>query len=78
MELYRLFQIAYKKLKSYAYYDKSQLILANKIAEFETINDIEKNLKALSRSFSKEQLRNEILKKCLDSVSILTFPKTVK
>lgn len=78
-KLNTLFQKSYKKLKSYAYYDKSQLILADKISKFESAGDSNLNAKIekLTSRFLDDNKREQLLKECLNSIGVLTFPKSI-
>ena len=79
---YDLFQKAYKKLKSTAYYDKTNLHLRDRIAEAEnTLNiTIEERLKDLHQAFVAsdstkwEGKKEDILK----SISCRLLPKKIK
>lgn len=53
-----LVKIAYKKLKSSVYFDKTQLILRNALVEFETSN-IDSKLDALYEKLTKEEEREK-------------------
>ena len=55
-----LVKIAYKKLKSSVYFDKTQLILRNALVEFETSN-IDSKLDALYEKLTKEEERERLV-----------------
>lgn len=72
----KLFKIAYKKLKSSLYYDKTQTILRDKLVAFETSHeDIDGYLEEMAESFLNEDKRMCFLDKILDSISYYAFPK---
>lgn len=60
-----LFKIAYKKLKSSIYFDKTQLILRNQIVDFEAEFNDEDKWKILSD-------------KILKSISVVSMPKKMR
>jgi hypothetical protein len=76
-------EIAYKKLKSCVYYDKSQIILRNKIVDYEKKYNY--NAIDIKERFSKicdyinapkpDNWNNKICKKCIESINVLHFPK---
>lgn len=71
-----LFKIAYKKLKSNIYYDKTQIILRDKLVAFENEKDnIDKFLEQLAVKFSDSDMRKELIDGILHSISTYTFPK---
>ena len=76
METIDLLQIAYKKLKSSVYYDKTQLILRQKLVEWEVQHDIDDELSKLSDDLivNFESLCNRIC----DSISYRVFPKKLE
>lgn len=71
----RIFRIAYKKLKSSVYFDKTQLILRNRIVMFEreSLNKIETKLDKLYSDFTKDF--QSLRKRILNSISYSAFPK---
>ena len=62
----KLFKIAYKKLKSSLYYDKTQTIFREKSKNEE-----------LSDKFLSEDTRGEMFEKILSSISFHAFPKKI-
>lgn len=73
-----LFCKAYKKLKSSIYYDKTELILRNKIVEFEarySNNELEDALKTLFKQFKDEHKYKELHKEIMSSIKYHVFPK---
>jgi len=74
----RLFKIAYKKLKSSLYYDKTQTILRDNLVEYETdIGDIDKHLEELSELFSDAEKRYKLMEEILSTVTYYAFPKNL-
>lgn len=72
----RLFKIAYKKLKSSVYYDKTQAILRNELVNYETaLEDIEKDLEGFAESFANIEKRNALVKEILSTITYCAFPK---
>lgn len=71
-----IFEKAYNKLKSSVYYDKTQLILRNKIVEFEDEYDIDLHLDKLCHDFigSYDTLKNNIT----ETISFSAFPKKLE
>ena len=67
-------RIAYKKLKSSVFFDKTQLPLRDKITLFET-GRIEKQLSELSTALFKGEKWAEYENKILNSMDILVYPK---
>lgn len=74
----KLFKIAYKKLKSSLYYDKTQTILRDKLVNFESIcTNVDRYLEELSEIFLSEDTRGEMFEKILSSISFHAFPKKI-
>lgn len=74
----RLFKIAYKKLKSSLYYDKTQSIVRNELVSFENdVDDIDKYLEELAEEFFDKNARKELFKSILSSISFYAFPKSL-
>ena len=74
----KLFKIAYKKLKSSLYYDKTQTILRDKLVSFEAENkNIDAYLEKLTDTFLDEETRKEMFEEILSSISYYVFPKKV-
>ena len=60
----KLFKIAYKKLKSSLYYDKTQTILRDKLVNFESIcTNVDRYLEELSEIFLSEDTEGRCLRK---------------
>ena len=64
--------LAYKKLKSYAYYDNSSIILRKQIIEFEDSN-IDKKLKAIYK-----EIKDNKFDKYINSINVQCLPKKIK
>lgn len=74
----KLFKIAYKKLKSSLYYDKTQTILRDKLVSFETeCRDIDSYLEGLTEMFLDKEARNSLFEEVLSSISYYAFPKSL-
>ena len=66
----KLFKIAYKKLKSSLYYDKTQTILRDKLVNFESIcTNIDRYLEELSDKFLSEDTRGDTFKYFFSCIS---------
>lgn len=68
----RLLQISYKKLKSSVFFDKTQLILRDKLVNEE--NRIEGVIDRLAKQIAEGNL-SDTIKTALNTISVLTFPK---
>ncbi|SES65792.1 Predicted amidohydrolase [Pseudobutyrivibrio sp. C4] len=68
---------AYRKLKGSVYYDNSLAFVRTKIAEYEGKN-LEKKLEDIAEVIQDGQEFDELNKRILDSIEVLTFPKQVK
>ncbi|GKX65926.1 hypothetical protein [Inconstantimicrobium mannanitabidum] len=72
---------AYKKLKASVYYDKTQVILRNSIAEYESIGieNIELKFRKISKILNgNDKEWNDYEQKLLLSINALTLPKKIK
>lgn len=81
MELYEQIERAYKKLKSNIYYDKTQLILREKIVEYETNygSNLGQRFKEIADILNgEEDVWNDFEKDILKSIEMLYFPKKLK
>lgn len=65
-------KIAYKKLKSSVYYDKTQLILRDALVEYET-SDIDSKLDVLYGKLSNEEDRVRLVDGIMTSISYNAF-----
>lgn len=63
---------AYKKLKSSVFFDKTQLVLRNKIVAFEASADFDKTFENLSKKIAQGELRE-----FLENISCLALPKSI-
>ncbi len=71
-----LFQKAYKKLKSSVYFDRTQLILRDKIVEFEaSIEDMDAYFDELCDKFRDDEERDNLFQEIWDSIWTDVFPK---
>lgn len=74
----KLFKIAYKKLKSSLYYDKTQTILRDKLVSFEAeCRDIDSYLEELTDDFLNGETRDGLYDEILASISYFAFPKSL-
>lgn len=75
----RLFKIAYKKLKSSLYFDKTQSIVRDKLVSFETEKtDINEFLEMFAEQFLDVRLREKLFDEILSSITYYVFPKTLE
>lgn len=71
-----LFKMAYKKLKSSLYYDKTQSIARDKLVEFEAKNkDIDAYIEKFALAVLNEKKRGGIFEEILSTISFHAFPK---
>ena len=71
-------KIAYKKLKSSLYYDKTLMILRDKLVDFENKQrNIDKYLEELTEQFLSEEKRERLFEEILSSISYYAFPKKI-
>ena len=74
-----LIKKAYKKLKSSIYFDKTQLILRDKIVQFECKNlDIDQYLEELWLAFENKTQWDELKNEILESIKVISLPKKLK
>lgn len=76
-ELPRYVEIAYKKLKNSIFFDKSNVITRNKLVEFEDSDQWENKLKDLAESLVDYDQWESKEKEILETVNIITLPKTI-
>ncbi|MBR1443772.1 MAG: hypothetical protein IJ583_09610 [Firmicutes bacterium] len=78
--MYReLVDMAYKKIKSSIYFDKTQSILRNKIVEFESNEDtFNKSLDEIADALENEEKFNELKGRILKTIDVNVFPKSIK
>lgn len=67
-----LLQQAYKKLKSSVFFDKTQLILRDKIVEYEVSPKFDSNFEKLAKCIESEKWDDII-----DSIDFISYPKSV-
>lgn len=72
-----LFKIAYKKLKSSLYYDKSMGITREELVKYEMEGNIDKKLEILYRRFIDDREREILISDLLKRIDYLSFPKSV-
>lgn len=75
-ELEHYINLAYKKLKSNVYFDKTQLPLLNKIVKFEAEN-LEKSLKELREKLLSKEEWEKYEEDILNNIKALIFPKKI-
>lgn len=65
-------QKVYKKLKANIFYDKTQLVLRNKLVEFESMNKFEETLENIYKAiFEKDEiLLDNLSEKVLGSINV--------
>ncbi|WP_047247490.1 RNA-directed DNA polymerase [Maribacter thermophilus] len=68
-------EVAYRKLKSYVYYDNFSLLLRQQIAHFESSEDFELKLKDLAKFLSNPEGEKKYFKKLLSEIGYYTAPK---
>lgn len=74
----KLIQRAYKKLKAAVFYDKTQLILRDKIVEYESKDTFDPTFFALAEKIMCSELWDTYQKELLSSISYSSFPKKLK
>lgn len=75
----KLFKIAYKKLKSSLYYDRTQTILRDKLVEFESeTKNVEEALENLAKQFSNKKTRVRLIEGILSGINNYVFPKKIE
>ena len=73
----RLIQIAYKKMKSSVYFDKTQLILRDKMVDYESQEDFDQCLERLTDSINDPKKRATLFQDILSHIRYHVFPKTL-
>ena len=68
-----LLQQAYKKLKSSVFFDKTQLILRDKIVEYEVSSEFDSQFEKLSKRMESEDWEDII-----NSIGFISYPKSIK
>lgn len=69
-----LLKKSYKKLKSYIFFDKTQLIIRDKIVRWETENNIEEILSSMADAFYTGNV-DVLFDRILSSIAFTSFPK---
>lgn len=69
---------AYKKFKSYIYYDNTSLHTRINLAKFESSKDFEKKLEELDNNLNNFIENKESLKKYISDISYVLVPKKIK
>ena len=72
-----LLRQSYKKLKSSIYFDKTQLILRDKIVRWESEGDPDKKIEALAKQLQEDSIE-ELFEKICSGISYSAFPKSLK
>lgn len=72
-----LLEQSYKKLKSSVYFDKTQLILRDKIVRFETTNSIDEIISDMAEKITNCEW-DALLKPIYNSISYVSFPKKLQ
>ena len=74
----KLIKDAYRKLKNYAYYDKTQFLLKYQIVEFEKDNqDIDSKLDELFQTITKSDELSKLKSDLLEKISFYSLPKNI-
>lgn len=78
MGLEMQFDKAFKKLKSSIYYDKTQLVLRDKIVKYESKNNLSKRFSEIEEILcGSDDKWNNYKNKIIDSIKVLAFPKKI-
>ena len=72
-----LLRQSYKKLKSSIYFDKTQLILRDKIVRWESDGDPDKKIEALAKQLQEDSIE-ELFEKICSGISYSAFPKSLE
>ena len=72
-----LFRIAYKKLKSNFYYDKTMSIARESLVEYEINGDLDYKLERLYEQFIHADKRDNLFRDILSSIHYYSFPKSL-
>lgn len=79
--LYQQLKRAYKKLKASVYFDKTQLVLRNRIVEYEGTSEtyVDERLEHIANILSSKSSNkwNKYVNGILDSIKVLSFPKKI-
>ena len=77
MDVTQLLQAAYKKLKADIFFDKTQLILRNRIVKYECSQKFDLNFNTLANEILNYSGASPELSEILNSVTYQVFPKTL-
>lgn len=77
MDVTQLLQAAYKKLKADIFFDKTQLVLRNRIVEYECSRKFDLNFNTLANEILNYSNASPELTEILNSVTYQVFPKTL-
>ena len=69
-----LLKISYKKLKSYIYYDKTQLLMRDKIVYWESHNNVDQVLASLANAICEGKYK-DVFDRIISSITYAAFPK---
>ena len=72
-----LLKKSYKKLKSYIYFDKTQLIIRDKIVQWESANNVDTELSNMADVLASGN-ENKLFDNIFNSISFLSFPKKLQ
>ena len=72
-----LLRQSYKKLKSSIYFDKTQLILRDKIVRWESDGDPDKKIEALAKQIQEDSIEG-LFEKICSGISYSAFPKSLE
>lgn len=80
-----LLEIAFKKLKSDVFFDKTQAILRQKIVDFEMSADFEETMEevnqcliAADRSYDKDRALPSVFERILSKINVAVYPKSIR
>ncbi len=68
--------LAYRKLKSYVYYDNFSLLLRQQLAEFESNNDFDLRLENLVKFLNAPKTKERYFKRLLNDITYFIAPKS--
>lgn len=73
IDYYSLLQQAYKKLKSSVFFDKTQLILRDKIVEYEVSSEFDSQFEKLLK-----RIKSEDWEDIINSIGFISYPKSIR
>lgn len=68
---------AYRKLKGSVYWDKTLPFVRTRIAKFEYENKVSSKFQNIVKAFDDDELWKQLQEQILDSIEVLTFPKSI-